>query len=259
MMSLSKRKVAGTLHWVSIPHAIEAEVRLYDRLFIDEAPDSHKEKNFLDFMNPNSLHTVRGFVEPSLSNINPADIFQFQRLGYFNVDKDSTATNLVFNKTVGLKDAWEEKGKKEENSINNALKEINKYFKVETREERIVIRKAIGETLAEISNYSLLKNALKKNINNNKTSLLFANFILKYSKLKQTDYDKELLSKLYLMSLRSESNFVRFRALLNLHHLNYEQEFINSFKEEILKLKSNPPKNFTEREREYIDKILHRE
>jgi glutaminyl-tRNA synthetase len=254
----SKRKVAGTLHWVSIQHAIEAEVRLYDRLFIDEAPDSHKEKNFLDFMNINSLQIVRGFLEPSLSYANPGDKFQFQRLGYFNVDKDSTAVNLIFNKTVGLKDAWEEKGKKEENSINNALKEINKYFKVDTREERIVIRKAIGETLAEISNYSLLQNAVKKNINNNKTSLLFANIILKYSNIKQSDYDKELLSKLYFMSLRSESNFVRFRAILNLHHLNYEQEFTNSFKDEILKLKSNPPKNFTERELEYIDKILYK-
>jgi glutaminyl-tRNA synthetase len=67
----SQRKVAGTLHWVSISHAIPAEMRLYDRLFIDEAPDSHKEKNFLDFMNPNSLQIVTGFVEPSLDNVNP--------------------------------------------------------------------------------------------------------------------------------------------------------------------------------------------
>ena len=255
----SKRKVAGTLHWVSIQHAIEVEVRLYDRLFIDEAPDSHKEKNFLEFMNSSSLQTIKGYLEPSLASAIPGQKFQFQRLGYFNVDKDSTPEKLVFNKTVGLKDAWEEKGKKEENSINNALKEINKYFKVETREERIAIRKAIGETLAGISNYSLLQNSFKKNINNNKTSLLFAQFILKYSNLKQTDYDKELLSKLYLMSLRSESSFVRFRALLNLDHLNYEIEFVNSFKEEILKLKYNPPKNFTERELEYIDKLNHRE
>ena len=100
----SKRKVAGTLHWVSIPHAVEAEVRLYDRLFIDEAPDSHKEKNFLDFMNTNSLQIVKGFVEPSLSSAKSGDKFQFQRLGYFNVDKDSTASKLVFNKTVGLKE-----------------------------------------------------------------------------------------------------------------------------------------------------------
>ncbi|WP_166767722.1 glutamine--tRNA ligase/YqeY domain fusion protein [Flavobacterium psychrophilum] len=125
----SKRKVAGTLHWVSVSHAIEAEVRLYDRLFIDEAPDAHKEKNFLDFMNKTSLEIVNGFVEPSLINVKVNDKFQFQRLGYFTVDKESSTSKLVFNKTVGLKDAWEEKGKKEENLLMNMLKEINKYVK----------------------------------------------------------------------------------------------------------------------------------
>ena len=254
----SNRKVAGTLHWVSIKHAVEAEVRLYDRLFIDEAPDSHKEKNFLDFMNVNSLQIVKGFMEPSLSSVKSGDNFQFQRLGYFNVDKDSIPEKLVFNKTVGLKDAWEEKGKKEENSINNALKEINKYFKVTTREERIAIRKAIGETLAGIANYSLLQNSLKKNINNNKTSLLFAQFILKYSSLKSADFEKEDITKLYLMSLRSESTFVRSRALLNLLDLENDLDFVNSFKEEILKLKSNPPKSTTERESEFIEQFLNK-
>ena len=254
----SKRKVAGTLHWVSIQHAVEAEVRLYDRLFIDEAPDSHKEKNFLDFMNQSSLQIVKGFVEPSLATAQIGDKFQFQRLGYFNVDKDSTSSKLVFNKTVGLKDAWEEKGKKDENNINNSLKDINKYFKVATREERIAIRKAIGETLSGISNYSLLQNSFKKNINNNKTSLLFANLILKYSNLKSEDFEKEDLTKLFLMSLRSESTFVRSRALLNLDKLNYDSDFVNSFKEEILKLKDNPPKNSTEREVEFLDQILNK-
>ncbi|NDP26285.1 MAG: glutamine--tRNA ligase/YqeY domain fusion protein [Flavobacterium sp.] len=254
----SKRKVAGTLHWVSIKHAVEAEVRLYDRLFIDEAPDSHKEKDFLDFMNPNSLQIIKGFVEPSLVSAKLGDKFQFQRLGYFNVDKDSTAEKLVFSKTVGLKDTWEEKGKKEENSINNALKEINKYFKVGTSEERIAIRNAIGATLAGIANYSLLQNSFKKNINNNKTSLLFAQFILKYSSLKASDFEKEDLTKLYLMSLRSESTFVRSRALLNLLELENDADFVNSFKEEILKLKSNPPKTTTEREEEFIEQFLNR-
>ncbi|MES2240830.1 MAG: glutamine--tRNA ligase/YqeY domain fusion protein [Bacteroidota bacterium] len=254
----SKRKVAGTLHWVSIQHAVEAEVRLYDRLFIDEAPDSHKEKNFLEFMNTNSLSIVKGFVEPSLATAVSGDKFQFQRLGYFNVDKDSTSSKLVFNKTVGLKDAWEEKGKKEINSVNNALKDINKYFKVETREERIAIRKAIGETLAGISNYSLLQNSFKKNINNNKSSLLFANLILKYAPLNTSDYNPEDVSKLYLMSLRSESTFVRSRAVLNLYHLEYESEFVNSFRDEILKLESNPPKSSTEREKEFIEQLLNK-
>ena len=252
----SKRKVAGTLHWVSIKHAVEAEVRLYDRLFIDEAPDSHKEKSFLDFINPNSLLTVKGFVEPSLQTAVSGDKFQFQRLGYFNVDKDSTASKLVFNKTVGLKDAWEEKGKKDSNSINNALKDINKYFKVNTREERIAIRAAIGETLSGISNYSLLQNSFKKNINNNKSSLLFANLILKYAPLKISDFDNEEISKLFTMSLRSESTFVRSRAILNLNKLAFDSEFKNFFKDEILKLKENPPKSSTERELEFIEEFL---
>lgn len=252
----SKRKVAGTLHWVSISHAVEAEIRLYDRLFIDEAPDSHKERSFLEFMNSASLQVVKGFVEPSLAEAKIGEHFQFQRLGYYIVDKDSNASQLVFNKTVGLKDAWEEKGKKEENSINNSLKEINKYFKVTTREERIAIRKAIGETLAGISNYSLLQNSFRKNINNNKSSLLFANFILKYANLKSSDFDKEDLTKLYLMSLRSESSFVRSRAILNLSNLDYDLDFVNSFKEEVLKLQYNPPKSTTDRELEFIEKFL---
>ena len=209
-------------------------------------------------MNPNSLQIVKGFVEPSLASAKSGDKFQFQRIGYFNVDKDSTASKLVFNKTVGLKDAWEEKGKKEENAVNNALKEINKYFKVGTSEERIAIRKAIGETLTGIANYSLLQNSFKKNINNNKSSLLFAQFIVKYSSLKFADFDKEDLTKLYLMSLRSESTFVRSRALLNLQHLEYDSDFVNTFKEEILKLKSNPSKSTTEKELEFIEQILNK-
>ena len=254
----SKRKVAGTLHWVSVQHAVEAEVRLYDRLFIDEGPDSHKEKNFLDFINPNSLSIIKGFVEPSLETAAPGDKFQFQRLGYFNVDKDSTSSKLVFNKTVGLKDAWEEKGKKDSNSINNALKDINKYFKVATREERNAIRNAIGETLSGISNYSLLQNSFKKNINNNKSSLLFANLILKYAPLKVSDYDNEDLHKLFTMSLRSESSFVRSRTILNLYHLELNSEFKNTFRDEILKLEANPPKNSSEREKEFIEQFLNK-
>ncbi|MCW2117977.1 glutamine--tRNA ligase/YqeY domain fusion protein [Flavobacterium sp. 7A] len=254
----SQRKVAGTLHWVSIAHAIEAEVRLYDRLFIDEAPDSHKEKNFLDFMNESSLTVSTAFLEPSLARAQVGDQFQFQRLGYFAVDKDSTPEKIVINKTVGLKDAWEEKGKKETNSINNSLKDINKYFKVGSREERIVIRKAIGETLSGISNYSLLQNSFRKNINNNKSSLLFANLILKYSSLKISDYDTEELSKLITMSLRSESSFVRLRAILNLYDLDFDPSFVNSFKDEILKLEANPSKSTTEREKEYMEKLLNK-
>ena len=102
----SMRRVKGTLHWVSIKHAVEAEVRIYDRLFLDEAPDSHKDKDFMEFLNPNSLETITAFVEPSLQSANIGDRFQFQRKGYFNVDDDSTPEKLVFNKTVGLRDSW---------------------------------------------------------------------------------------------------------------------------------------------------------
>lgn len=212
----SQRKVSGTLHWVSIAHAIKAEVRLYDRLFTDESPDTHKGKDFLEFVNPNSLQIVTGYLEPSLKEAKNEDKFQFQRLGYFTVDKDSTDKKLVFNKTVSLKDTWEEKGKKEENIINNSLKEINKYFKVATQEERNAVEKAIGEELKNVGNFSLLQNTLKKNINNNKSSLLFSNYLLKYSSLKPSDVETETLHKLYSMSLKSESPYVRLEVIKNL-------------------------------------------
>ncbi|GGG36898.1 glutamine--tRNA ligase [Bizionia arctica] len=99
-------KVKGTLHWVSIAHAIKAEVREYDRLFLDEAPDAHQDKNFMEFINPNSLKLVEAFIEPSLAEAQVGDRFQFQRLGYFNVDNDTTSETLIFNKIVGLKDSW---------------------------------------------------------------------------------------------------------------------------------------------------------
>ncbi|EZH75178.1 glutaminyl-tRNA synthetase [Aquimarina atlantica] len=102
----SKRNVKGTLHWVSIRHAIASEVRIYDRLFSDEAPDGHKDKDFVEFLNPDSLKIITGYVEPGLKDAKPLDQFQFQRLGYFNVDSDSTSGALVFNKTVGLRDTW---------------------------------------------------------------------------------------------------------------------------------------------------------
>ncbi|MEM6721489.1 MAG: glutamine--tRNA ligase/YqeY domain fusion protein [Bacteroidota bacterium] len=102
----SVRKVKGTLHWVSIAHAETAEVRVYDRLFSDEAPDSHKDKDFMEFINPDSLHIVNAFVEPYLKEATIGDRFQFQRLGYFCVDEDTTSEKLIFNKTVGLRDTW---------------------------------------------------------------------------------------------------------------------------------------------------------
>ena len=102
----SLRKVKGTLHWVAINKAVEVEVRLYDRLFTDPSPDTHKDKDFMDFLNPNSLQVVTGFGEPSLGDLKIEDTVQFQRLGYFTVDMQSTKEKKVFNRTVGLRDSW---------------------------------------------------------------------------------------------------------------------------------------------------------
>lgn len=232
----SQRKVAGTLHWVSVSHALEAEVRLYDRLFIDEAPDSHKEKNFLEFMNVNSLSVVKGFVEPSLNEVQVGDNFQFQRLGYFNVDKDSKSGNLVFNKTVGLKDAWEEKGKKEQNLLMNTQKEINKYVKEKDQNAADLILDYIIENIKSIDNYTLINQTIVKNIKNDNNSLLFANLILEHSdKVNPSGIEKESLTKLYSMSLKSQLDKVRISTVQNIKHdtLNFED-----FKGQLFDLKS---------------------
>ena len=106
------RKVKGTLHWVSVAHALDAEVRLYDRLFMDEDPAGHKDTDFKEFLNPESLQVLQSCkMEPSLKTAKAGDKFQFQRLGYFCVDPDSTANRLVFNRTVPLRDPWAKKNK----------------------------------------------------------------------------------------------------------------------------------------------------
>ncbi len=103
----SKRKVKGTLHWVSAKHAIPAEIRIYDRLFLDEAPDGQKDKDFTEFINPDSLHIDnKAKLEPSLTDAKPGEQFQFTRLGYFVVDPDTSPEKLVFNRTVSLRDNW---------------------------------------------------------------------------------------------------------------------------------------------------------
>jgi glutaminyl-tRNA synthetase len=105
----SMRKVKGTIHWVSAAHALDAEVRNYDRLFNDEAPDQHKEKDFTDFINDDSFSIQNAKVEPSLANLDEGIAVQFQRLGYYILDKDAKEGQLVFNKTVGLRDNWSKK------------------------------------------------------------------------------------------------------------------------------------------------------
>lgn len=100
----SMRKVKGTLHWVSAAENLPIEVRLYDRLFTVESPD--ESDDFLEFINPNSMKVVQGFGEHSLRNAKVGDPFQFQRLGYFTMDKDSSKDHFVFNRTVTLRDTW---------------------------------------------------------------------------------------------------------------------------------------------------------
>jgi glutaminyl-tRNA synthetase len=101
------RKVKSTIHWVSATENVEAEVRLYDRLFNDEEPDGHKDVDFKEFMNHESLQVLpKCYIEPFVKDAKPLDHFQFERLGYFNIDTDSTPEQLVFNRTVQLKDTW---------------------------------------------------------------------------------------------------------------------------------------------------------
>ena len=119
----SLRKVKGTLHWVSKAHAVGAEVREYNRLFTHEDPDNQKE-DFLTFVNPDSLKVRSAFIEPHIQQATVGQHFQFQRIGYFNLDKETTADHLVFNKTVGLRDAWVKTTPK--NPANNQAAPISK-------------------------------------------------------------------------------------------------------------------------------------
>lgn len=106
-------KVKGTIHWVSASHAIDAEVRLYDRLFSDPEPDGHKDKDFLEFLNPDSLRIIPAAkLEPSLADAKTLDRVQFMRKGYYCVDPDSTEDHLVFNQSVTLRDSWAKAQKK---------------------------------------------------------------------------------------------------------------------------------------------------
>src|SRR3989449_3739568 len=104
------RKVKGTIHWVSAAHAIDAEVRLYDRLFTVPEPDAGGE--FKSFLNPHSLEVVAAKCEPSLKDAKPQLRYQFERLAYFALDSDSRPGKLVFNRTITLKDTWAKEAQK---------------------------------------------------------------------------------------------------------------------------------------------------
>jgi glutaminyl-tRNA synthetase len=102
--------VKGTIHWVNVAHAIEAEVRLYDRLFTVPEPDAGGD--FKAFINPNSLKVVNAKCEPALADARPNEHHQFERLGYFALDRDSTAEKQIWNRTVTLRDTWAKEAKK---------------------------------------------------------------------------------------------------------------------------------------------------
>ena len=147
----SLRKVKGTLHWVSVKHCLKAEVREYDRLFVDEAPDSHQDKDFMDFINPNSLKIVQAFIEPSLKDAEIGERYQFQRLGYFNVDDDSSSEHLVFNKTVGLKDTWQ---KQNPSQNTEQVKQANQN---QSKKPAIEIVKQLGKKYTNLPEAKQLK------------------------------------------------------------------------------------------------------
>lgn len=251
----SQRKVSGTLHWVSSHHALPAEIRLYDRLFTDEAPDSHKERDFLEFVNPDSLKVVTGFVEPSLQTAQKEDKFQFQRLGYFTVDQDSTPELLVFNKTVGLKDNWAEQGANDKKSLEKIEREISGYFK-QDYESREATRARYKAALGEIKNYSLLKSEFAKSGKNDKNMLLLKNFLLRFTGISSLDFEAELVEKFYQLSLRSESSLVRSQAFLNLK--NEAPELIAKFVPALEEIKSNPPKDYTKGESYFLEDVLRK-
>ncbi|MFH4963833.1 glutamine--tRNA ligase/YqeY domain fusion protein [Gaetbulibacter sp. M235] len=173
----SLRKLKGTLHWVSIKHAVKAEVREYDRLFMDEAPDSHQDIDFLEFINPNSLKIVDAFVEPSLLDAKIGDRFQFQRLGYFSVDKDTTSNHLVFNKIVGLRDTWAKQEAVQE--ISKPSEKINQGQQNQPQRKAIDIIQQLGKKYTNLPEAKQIKakaeiQELAKNVSYDELSPLFA-------------------------------------------------------------------------------------
>ena len=218
----SKRRVKGTLHWVSIKHAVKAEVRIYDRLFLDEAPDSHKDKDFIEFINPNSLTVLENaYVEPSLKESKVGDRFQFQRLGYFTIDNDSTSAHLVFNRTVALKDSWAKKENKNQqkktSKIDSSVIEImafaGKYLKSREEEERQSLITSIFEWSKKVSFETLL--SLIKSANSNKEFLAYL-MMLNSQNIKTDFSDKvifAMVDKFIATALNMKNSYVRFQAV----------------------------------------------
>lgn len=237
----SKRRVKGTLHWVSIKQAIRAEVRIYDRLFIDEAPDSHKDKDFIEFINPNSLNINKNaFLEPSLKTAQIGDRFQFQRLGYFVVDKDSSDDNLVFNRTVALKDSWTKKKVNKQGGQSNkpdeAIAKIyplaGKYLKSREEEERQELVTNIYELSSSVPSEDLLN--LVKIANTNKEFLTY--FMILNSKKVVLDVSDtavfKVLNEFLGKGLKMKNSYVRYRAVDFIRHYpEFKDKYIDLLQE----------------------------
>ncbi len=220
----SKRKVKGTLHWVSIKHAIKVDVRMYDRLFLNEAPDAQKGKDFMDFINPNSL-TVNNnaFVEPSLKSANIGDSFQFQRLGYFNVDTDATKDKLVFNRTVALRDSWakvenKNKPKQQQSNVHSVLQKdimplTGKYLKARVEEERLDLIAKVFEFSKKVKAGELM--SFVKNAASNKDYLTA--FMIFNSKNVEVDFEDktnfDTMNALVNNGLAMKNSYVRFQTV----------------------------------------------
>ena len=206
----SQRRVKGTIHWVSSKHAVKAQVNLYDRLFKDEAPDSHKGIDFKQFINPNSLSVITALVEPSLLSSKPGDRFQFQRKGYFCTDLDSSSNQLIFNRTVGLSDSWAKEEKKTTAPANDAsfdtiIALAGKYLKARSNEDRATLLKDIEPLTSKVD-----KNVLATKLNDaiaNK-NVLAGLLTLKFIGI-NTDEEKAFLIK----SLAMKNGAIKLEAI----------------------------------------------
>ncbi len=236
----SKRRVKGTLHWVSIKEAVNVEVRVYDRLFLDEAPDSHKDKEFIEFINPNSLNiNTNAFVEPSLQTAKSGDSFQFQRLGYFVVDPDSTTDNLVFNRTVALKDSWAKKKDsnkgKQASQPERAVVEIyplaGKYLKSREEEERLNLVAEIYQRSEKVTFVGLLN--LVKIANSNKEFLTYL-MIFNSQKVNVDLTNKDnfdLVNTFIGKALLMKNSYVRYQAVDFIgKYLNFKDNYLDLLK-----------------------------
>ncbi len=233
----SKRRVKGTLHWVSAKHAVPAEVRLYDRLFTDEAPDSHKDKDFTEFINPDSLIVNKNsLVEPSLKTAKEGDRFQFQRLGYFVVDKDSSENNLVFNRTVALKDSWAKQEKKsntpKQNAKNEHLDKISnlagKYLKSREEDERQTLIKNIFELSKNIKTEELIQQI--ETANSNK-EFLAALTQLNSKNIPVNETEIKKIIPFVQKGLEMKNSYVRFQATDAVGNYNLKDNFTEKLKE----------------------------